>query len=247
MYSLNQIWRLFATALGFVIFGLFGVLFKIILLPYLSGSLKTQIKARRLVTKSWCWFVKYITLMGVVEAHFHGFEKLGRTGQLMLANHPSLLDVVFILSRVPDANCVVKADLLHNPAMSSQIRACGYVLNREDFDFVEQIDEILQTQSLLIFPEGTRTGWHENVKFHRGAVSLGLRSAKIITPIVVKMSPENYKKGQKWYQIPREKPVYHFVVGDDIDPQTWLAEKPLPIAARRLNDELQHYFNQQMR
>ena len=153
MYSLNQIWRLFATALGFVIFGLFGVLFKIILLPYLSGSLKTQIKARRLVTKSWCWFVKYITLMGVVEAHFYGFEKLGRTGQLMLANHPSLLDVVFILSRVPDANCVVKADLLHNPAMSSQIRACGYVLNREDFDFVEQIDEILQTQSLLIFPE----------------------------------------------------------------------------------------------
>ena len=247
MYSLNQIWRLFATALGFVIFGLFGVLFKIILLPYLSGSLKTQMKARRLVTKSWCWFIKYITLMGVVEAHFHGFEKLGRTGQLMLANHPSLLDVVFILSRVPDANCVVKADLLHNPAMSSQIRACGYVLNREDFDFVEQIDEILQTQSLLIFPEGTRTGWHENVTFHRGAVSLGLRSAKIITPIVVKMSPANYKKGQKWYQIPREKPVYHFVVGDDIDPQTWLAEKPLPIAARRLNDELQHYFNQQMR
>ena len=247
MYSLNQIWRLFATALGFVIFGLFGVLFKIILLPYLSGSLKTQMKARRLVTKSWCWFIKYITLMGVVEVHFHGFEKLGRTGQLMLANHPSLLDVVFILSRVPDANCVVKADLLHNPAMSSQIRACGYVLNREDFDFVEQIDEILQAQSLLIFPEGTRTGRHEDVKFHRGAVSLGLRSAKIITPIVVKMSPENYKKGQKWYQIPREKPVYHFVVGDDIDPQTWLAEKPLPIAARRLNDELQHYFNQQMR
>lgn len=245
MYSLNQIWRLFATALGFVIFGVFGVLFKIILLPYFSGSLKTQIRARRLVTKSWFWFTQYLTFMGIVEAHFHGFDKLGRQGQLMLANHPSLLDVVFILSRVPEANCVVKADLLHNPAMNSQIRACGYVLNQENLDFIDEITHILQNQSLLIFPEGTRTDWDGNIKFHRGAVSLGLRGAKIITPIVVNMSPPNYKKGQKWYHIPREKPVYHFMVGDDIDPQKWLAEKPLPIAARRLNDELQDYFNQQ--
>ncbi len=248
-YTLNQWWRLLATALGFVIFGVCGVLFKLLLIPYLrpnvSGSLKHQLQARKLVAKSWLWFTHYLIAMKIVEAHFHGFERLGRRGQLILANHPSLLDVVFILSRVPTANCVVKTDLLHNPAMNSQIRACGYIPNQEDLDFVDAISHILQTQSLLIFPEGTRTGWDGEVKFHRGAVSLGLRSASVMTPITVKMSPPNYKKGQKWYDIPREKPVYHFIVGEDIDPQTWLSEKPLPIAARRLNDHLQHYFNEQ--
>lgn len=251
-YTLNQYWRLFASALGFVIFGVCGVLFKLILLPYQpkhsnplsAGSLNTQLAARRLVNRSWFWFTQYLIKMRIVEAHFHGFDKLGRRGQLILANHPSLLDVVFILSRMPEANCIVKTDLLRNPAMNSQIRACGYLPNREDLDFVEQVHEILQNQTLLIFPEGTRTGWDGEVKFHRGAVSIGLRSAKVITPIVVKMSPPNYKKGQAWYKIPLQKPVYHFTVGDDIDPQTWLAEKPLPIAARRLNDYLQDYFNQ---
>lgn len=248
-YSLNRFYRLLATALGFAVFGLFGVLFKIILLPYLSGrgGLAQQLRARHLVAASWRGFTRYLTAAGIVEVHYHGFERLGRPGQLILANHPSLLDVVFILGRVPEANCIVKTDLLRNPAMNSQIRACGYIPNREDMDFVDTVHGVLQTQSLLVFPEGTRTGWDGEVKFHRGAVSMGLRSAAVITPVVVRMDPPNYKKGQPWYKIPARKPVYHFTVGDDILPHTRLAEKPLPIAARRLNDELQTYFNRHSR
>lgn len=247
---LNQLWRGVATALGFVIFGVVGVSFKIFLLPYLlrptQGDLVRTKQARRLVTRSWYWFTQYLIASGIVEAKFHGFERLGRTGQLILANHPSLLDVVFILSRVPEANCIIKADLQRNPAMSGPIRACDYVPNTEDMDFVERIHEILQHESLLVFPEGTRTGWDGVVKFHRGAVSIGLRSAQVITPIVVKMTPPNFKKGQPWYKIPLQKPIYEFTVGEDILPSEWLAQKPLPIAARHLNDYLQHYFNEKI-
>lgn len=244
----NRIWRLVATGIGFAIFGIFGVLFKIILLPYTlrstEGDLPRQIKARRLVGKSWYWFTRYLEKSGILEAEFEGFERLGRPGQLILANHPSLLDVVFILSRVPEANCIVKAGLQNNPSMSSQIRACGYIPNTEDLDFIDNIHAILQKECLLVFPEGTRTGWDGHVAFHRGAVSMGLRSAKIITPITIQMQPPNFKKGQPWYKIPAQKVRYRFIVGDDIDPADWLAEKPLPIAARRLNEHLQQYFNE---
>ena len=248
MVRANQLWRLFATGVGFVIFGIFGVLFNLLLLPYLlkstAGDLPRQKQARRLVAKSWYYFTVYLIKSGIVQAEFIGFERLGRAGQLILANHPSLLDVVFILSRVPEANCIVKASLQGNPSMASQIRACGYVPNSEDLDMVDTIDTVLQHECLLVFPEGTRTGWDGVVHFHRGAVSMGLRSAQVITPLVVQISPPNFKKGQPWYKIPRAKVHYRFVVGEDIDPADWLAEKPLPIAARRLNDHLQHYFNQ---
>lgn len=247
----SQLWRGMMTALGFAIFGVFGVLFKILLLPYIvrptHHDLVRQKRARRLVTGSWRWFTAYLLKTGIVGARFHGFERLGKPGQLILANHPSLLDVVFILSRVPEANCVVKTDLLHNPAMRSQILACGYLPNHEDLDFADKLHDVLKQECVLIFPEGTRTGWDNVVKFHRGAVSLGLRSAQVITPVVVKMSVPNFKKGQPWYKIPLQKPVYDFVVGEDIDPQSWLAEKPLPIAARRLNDYLQTYFNERVK
>ena len=214
----NRAWRLVATGLGFVFFGVFGVLLQLFLIPFLlnpSPDLASRKRARRTVTKTWLWFSHYLTA-----------------------------DVVLLLSRVPEANCIVKADLLKNPAMIGQIRSCGYLPNHEDMDFVEAVDKILQEECLLVFPEGTRTGWDGVVKFHRGAVSMGLRSAKTITPVVIRMQPPNFKKGQPWYKIPLQKPVYVFRVGDDIDPQDWLAKHPLPIAARRLNDYLQHYFNE---
>lgn len=247
-YKINYLWRLCATLLGFVLFGVGGLLCKLILLPYTLKStqndLPRQLKARRLVGGIWLIFVKYLTATGILSVEFKGVEKLGRAGQLVLANHPSLLDVVLIISHVPHLNCVVKKDLLNNPTMNSQIRATGYIPNEENEEMLAELHQVFESgQSLLIFPEGTRTGWDGEVKMHRGAVSIGLRSAKIITPVVIKMSPLGLKKGQAWYHIAPQKMHYEITAGEDIDPQTWLAEKPLPIAARRLNDYLQNYFN----
>nr|WP_211251083.1 lysophospholipid acyltransferase family protein [Stenoxybacter acetivorans] len=242
--------RLFATLFAFVLFGAAGLLFKLILLPYTlistAGNVPRQLRARRLVAGIWRLFVVYLVKSGILSYELHGAERLGRPGQLLLANHPSLLDVVFLLSFVPQTNCVVKRDLLRNLVMTSPIRACGFVVNDESEALLSQIHAILQGgQCLLIFPEGTRTNWDGVVRFHRGAVSLGLRSARIITPIVIKQNPPSLKKGQPWYRIPRIQMHYEFRVGEDIDPQAWLAEKPLPIASRRLNQYLEDYFNKE--
>ena len=247
---LNYCRRFLATLLGFVLFGVVGVLFKIILLPYTLNSTRNnvarQLQARRLIGRVWKWFVDYLVWAGVLSVRFNGLEKLGKAGQLVLANHPSLLDVVLLIGHVPDMNCIVKKDLLRNPSMNSQIKAAGYLPNDESLEMMEEIEAIFHSgQSLLIFPEGTRTGWDGQIKLHRGAVSIGLRSANIITPVCIKMNPPNFKKGQPWYKIPPHTIHYEITVGDDINPQDWLAEKPLPIAARLLNTYLQTYFTRE--
>lgn len=247
--KLNWLRRFFATSLGFVIFGVVGVLSKILLYPYLRNpeqqNFARQLQARRLVSRIWSIFVRYLICSGVLTVNYQGMERLGRAGQLVLANHPSLLDVVLIFSRQYRLNCIVKKELLENPAMRSSILACGFLPNTESEALLEQCHHVLQRQSLLLFPEGTRTGWDGMVKLHRGAVSIGLRSAKVITPVIIKMSPLNFKKNQPWYKIPETRIHYEIVVGEDIDPQQWLAEKPLPIASRRLNAYLEDYFNSQ--
>lgn len=250
MKTLDYLRRLLATLLGFVLFGVVGVGLKVILLPYTLRSTRhdvaRQIQARRLIGRVWKWFVNYLVWSGVLSVRFQGVEKLGQAGQLVLANHPSLLDVVLLIGHVPEMNCIVKKDLLRNPAMQSQIMATGYIPNDESLDMMETVDAVLKGgQSLLIFPEGTRTGWDGEIKLHRGAVSIGLRSARIITPVCIKMNPPNFKKGQPWYKIPPHTVHYDIIVGEDIHPQDWLAEKPLPIAARRLNAYLQDYFTRE--
>ncbi|KPN74929.1 1-acyl-sn-glycerol-3-phosphate acyltransferase [Neisseria sp. 74A18] len=250
MKLLNYYRRFVATLFGFILFGVVGVLFKIVLLPYtLNGTqndIPRQMQARRLIGRVWKWFAGYLVWSGVLTVRFNGLEKLGRPGQLVLANHPSLLDVVLLIGHVPQMNCIVKKDLLNNPSMKSQILATGYIPNDESLEMMEEVDAVFKSgQSLLIFPEGTRTGWDGQIKLHRGAVSIGLRSARVITPVCIKMNPPNFKKGQPWYKIPPRTIHYEITVGDDIHPQDWLAEKPLPIAARRLNIYLQDYFTRE--
>lgn len=248
---LDWLRRFLGTCFGFVIFGIAGIGFKLVLLPYTRhaerNTLAQQLQARRLVAGVWRLFLRYVVWAGVLTYELEGFERLGKPGQLILANHPSLLDVLFFVGYVPGVNCVVKYDLLNNPVMTSPIKACGFILNDQSEALLKVVDDVLQNgQSLLIFPEGTRTVLNEPIGFHRGAVSLGLRSAKVITPVVIRQSPPHFKKNQPWYQIPKVKICYRLTVGEDIDPAQWLAEKPLPIAARRLNRHLEDYFNREV-
>lgn len=244
--KLDWLKRFLGTSLGFLLWGLAGGLLQFFLLPYIKKNkhdLQDQQLMRKKVSTIWCYFVRYLSWAGVLRVSYQGFERLGRPGQLVMVNHPSLLDVVLILSQAPTLNCIVKKELLHNPSMRNQILACGFIPNTESEELLEECDAVLKEQALLLFPEGTRTGWDGEVKLNRGAVSLGLRSAQVITPVVIQMDPLNFKKGQPWYQIPSKTIQYHISVGEDIDPQKWLAEKPLPIASRRLTEYLQHYFN----
>lgn len=246
--KLDYLRRFLGTMSGFMLFGFLGIIYKLILYPYVKrsqrGDMSKHMQARQLIGNIWRLFVHYLVFVGVLEVKYNGFERLGRKGQLIVANHPSLLDVVLMFSREPSVNCICKQDLLNNPAMSSSIIACGFIPNTESEEVLEKCHASLQKEALLLFPEGTRTGWDGVVNFHRGALSIGLRSAEIITPVIIKMTPPNLKKGQPWYKIPSQKIQYELTVMEDIDPKLMLAEKPLPVASRRLKKQLEDLFNQ---
>jgi 1-acyl-sn-glycerol-3-phosphate acyltransferase len=110
--KLNWLRRFLSTAIGFLFWGVAGTLLQLVLYPYArhhqTNSLQTQLKIRRFVGRIWYYFIRYLSFGGVLEVSYKGFEKLGRPGQLILPNHPSLLDVVLILSQSPSLNCIVK-------------------------------------------------------------------------------------------------------------------------------------------
>lgn len=77
---------------------------------------------------------------------------------IVVANHPSLLDAVLIISRLPNAVCVMKASLMDNPLFGAGARLARYIRN----DGVMQIighsrEQLASGAQLLFFPEGTRT------------------------------------------------------------------------------------------
>lgn len=77
---------------------------------------------------------------------------------VVVANHPSLLDAVLILSRLPNAVCVMKASLLDNILFGAAARMARYIRNDAPLRMVSDArKELAEGAQLVIFPEGSRT------------------------------------------------------------------------------------------
>jgi 1-acyl-sn-glycerol-3-phosphate acyltransferase len=243
--------RLLATACAFTVFGLGGLFLRIAVFPsqrllYGDGVLRRH-KARNVIFRTFRLFIRFLVRTGVLTYQFDGVERLGLPGQMIVANHPSLLDVVFLLAHVPAANCIVKHGLVKNPFTRGPVCNAGYITNDASIEMFEAAAQCLRDgETLLVFPEGTRTPADKSPEFHRGACAIAMRGARVITPVVIRMNVRSLTKGEPWYRIPRRRMHYTFTVGDDIDPARWTSQHPFPIAGRKMNQHLHTYFEAEL-
>lgn len=134
-------WRLFATAASFFVFGIGGLCLRLLVFPLLGclpGSAeKHQRRARHTISKLFWFFIRLMQRAGVLTYSVEGAEKLGRPGQMIIANHPSLIDVVFLIGLMRQTNCVVKQSLFENPFMRGPVRDAGYISNDGSSDMLD--------------------------------------------------------------------------------------------------------------
>lgn len=246
-YSPPYLWRLVFTALSFALFGLGGLVLRLMVFPLLSllpaSPLRKRQRARAVISGAFRCFVEFMRFTGVLTYSVKGIERLGLPGQMVIANHPSLIDVVVLIAFIRDANCVVKESLWHNPFMRGPIRSAGYISNDGSIDMLEKAVQVLQDgQTLIIFPEGTRTTPGQSPCFHRGAAAIALRGAKMITPVRISVKPTTLTKAEPWYSIPSQRFHFSLEVGDKVDPCDFNACSSAPIASRKLNQYLHSYY-----
>ena len=243
----NYLWRLLATGASFVLFGLGGLALRLLVLPLLGllpGDAITRRRcARMAISKAFYLHVQFMYRSAVLEYEFQGADRLGRPGQMIIANHPSLIDVVFLIAHIRDANCIVKQSLWRNPFTRGPVCRAQYISNNGSPDMLEQAADVLREgQTLIVFPEGTRTAPNQAPVFHRGAAAIALRGARVITPVFITVKPATLTKVEPWYRIPERRVRVTLRVGQDISPETFNAAASLPIASRRLNEHLHTLF-----
>jgi 1-acyl-sn-glycerol-3-phosphate acyltransferase len=214
------------------------------LLGLLPGDARTRKRrSRAAISRAFYLHVQFMYRSGAVHYVFDGVERLGRPGQIIIANHPSLIDVVFLIAHIRDANCIVKQSLWRNVFTRGPIRRAQYISNNGSPEMLEQAADALRDgETLIVFPEGTRTKPNCTPVFHRGAAAIALRGARVITPVFITVKPTTLTKAERWYHIPERRVMVTLRVGRDIDPNTFNAQAPMPIASRRLNEHLHQLF-----
>lgn len=252
--KLNYFWRLLMTALAFSSFSIGGLCLSVFVFPFLyvlptRHGLRRRV-ARRCIQLTFKLFVKMMCVSGIMSLDVHRAERLRNArGMLVLANHPTLIDVVVMISYMPFANCVVKSKLWDNFFLGGVVRAAGYIRNDDKSEALieDSSKSLCLGESLIIFPEGTRSVAGKPFKFLRGAAHIALASEAQILPVILTCTPPTLSKAERWYQIPSRR--FHITL-DVEDPLLLndLVDCSLAssVASRRLTETLQHYFSQKL-
>jgi 1-acyl-sn-glycerol-3-phosphate acyltransferase len=211
--------RWVGTAVSFFLFGLGGLFQGIVLHPliflFVANKQRRRALSRRVVGASMALFIRVMALSGVADFNIYGRHNIepGRN-YLIISNHPSLIDIVYLLSVFPNANCVVKASMAKNPLFYFLIKSAGYLSNDDSVSMIlNAVETIDAGESLVVFPEGTRTQHGGRPKFDIGAAAIALRSDCECLPIVIECNPTTLTRQDVWYRIPDRKVHFRALIG----------------------------------
>ena len=250
MRRLDYLWRLSATgaAFAFIFFG--GGLLAVTMLPLLAllpGHRRER--AQLVIHQTFRFYVTMLQRLGLLRLQIDGLDRLEHPGgRLIVANHPSLLDVVMLMALIPRAQCIVKNQLWRHPLLGPLMRRAGYIRNDLDPELLVAAcqDALDQGNSVIIFPEGTRSRPGEAPRFLRGFANLATLTGAPIQLVVITCDPPTLIKGEPWWHIPPAPPQFRLVIGDRLDANIYLRYPHRSLAARKLVQFLEQYYAEQL-
>jgi 1-acyl-sn-glycerol-3-phosphate acyltransferase len=234
------VWRITAKLLSFLYFGLGSILLVVLFFPVMRLFLRPRERfrryARRLVSFQFRVFILIMRGLQIVRLEADNRQAYRNlSSKIIVANHPSLLDVVMLISLIPNADCIVQG-YTSRTILRGVVKQL-YILSSLDFE--EICDSCKQSLAegncIIIFPEGTRTPRSGPIPLKRGAARLALASGCGIVPLRIG-GTDKYGLGKRdpWLAFnPREKYVYRISMGEELSPGCF-ADLPVPVAARRL-------------
>jgi len=181
-------------------------------------------------------WAKILLFLGNTKVKVIGVENIlfGKP-QIIMANHQSDFDILISLAYIPvQFRWIAKKELFAIPIFGAAMRSAGYIeIDRSDRGkALRSLDEaalrISNGQSIMTFPEGTRSRDGEIKTFKHGVFYLAIRSGVPIVPISIigsgKIMPKRslrIKPGQVKIVIGKPIPVQDY----DIEHRQELIEK----------------------
>jgi 1-acyl-sn-glycerol-3-phosphate acyltransferase len=241
-------YRVFMKAMSFFVFGLGTVALVFPVMPVLllvSRSAEDfQKSARRLISASFRFFIGMMKRMGIVEfeAPDREFFKNQRS-KIIVSNHPSLLDMVMVISLIPNADVIVQGYVRKTILWGIVKRF--YIMNTLNFEELAAAckESLEKGNCLVIFPEGTRTRHNEKMRLKKGAARISLLTgAEIVAAYIGGTDKYGLGKKDPFFSFNHtEKYIYRITLQKTINPAQYEGME-IQRAARRLNAQILETF-----
>jgi 1-acyl-sn-glycerol-3-phosphate acyltransferase len=164
---------------------------------------------------------------------------------VLVANHPSLIDVLFCLGWFERLTTVVKASWYQGWVLRWVVGATMYIpgagLKGDGDDYEPALDRMVETlqkgTSVVAFPEGTRSPPHGLLQFHRGPFEVACRAGVPLVPLFIGVDKPALIRGS---MLPPEKMTYTF------DFLPWIDCAAEGVEARKLKGRLHRQYEERL-
>lgn len=163
---------------------------------------------------------------GLMRLDLSALDALNRErGLLLAANHPSMIDVFLVISRVKRAACLMKASIGFNLFLAVGAYLGGYISNKRVDLMIRQASAVVAAgQTILAFPEGTRTTTQPVNKLKPGLALIAKRSKAPLQVIVIETNSPYLGQGWKIWRPPQFPLVYKARLGPRLLPSSSVSE-----------------------
>jgi len=167
------------------------------------------------------WLIGLMRFTGVLRVDLRELDRLRHDPGIVIApNHPTMLDAMLIMSRLPRVVCITKAALWGNWALGGSIRLAGYMPNDAPLPMIRRAALAIRAgNQLLIFPEGSRTGTPPVDPIHRSFAVMAKAAGAPVQAVLIEADSPYLAKGWPLFRQPVLPLVFRLRLGERFGPE----------------------------
>ena len=219
----------YGTIAGFALASLVWSLLAWPLYHVLPRRLGTRV-GQAVIRAGFRYVLGSMRLAGLFKLDLSALDAVRDEAAVVVApNHPTLLDAVLVISRLPRVVCITKASIWDNPCLGGGARLAGYIRNDTPHLLIRRAARaVADGNQLLIFPEGTRTVRPPVNAFKGGFAVMARKGGAPIQTVFLETSSPYLSKGWFFLKMPAFPVAYRATLGRRFtaaaDTEAFLAE-----------------------
>lgn len=192
-----RLYRSLITVFMFCFFGIGGVFVRYFIFPFQKNKSENY----KTLQQAWNFFIFLMEFFKLIKLNVSDIEKIKNIkNSIIVSTHPSFIDVVILMSIIPNSTCFVAGKIRKNPFFKGMAELL--FINEDDEienwlnDAKNKMDEGL---NIIIFPMGKRHKENEHLRIRRGASLIAEKTKKNMVLISIKEDVPYLQRSQAFY------------------------------------------------